>query len=112
VLAGPQWCADLQQRAGMCQVSLERIALLTIYRDICQRDHAGKDCEPSKEQINSAFCVSLTKVPLGPLASVVCVRLHEVTLMVLGSVYPVYLPAVQHVVASLQPHLTGVWADE
>ncbi len=51
-------------------------------------------------------------MPLELLASVVCMRVHEVALMVLGSVYLVYLPAVQHVVASLQPHLTGVWADE
>ena len=59
----------------------------------------------------SAVCLNLTNVLLDPLANVVCVRLHEVALMALGSVYLVYLPAVQHVVARLQAHLMGVWDD-
>ncbi len=51
----------------------------------------------------SAFCLSLTNVPLGPLGSVVYVELHELALMtfcVSG-----VLPAAQRVVASLFSHI-------
>ena len=47
-------------------------------------------------------------MPLDHLATVVCVRLHEVALMVVGSVSLVYLPAVQHIVASLFSHIWQV----
>jgi len=91
----------------MCQVSLESFALPIMHPEICKRDDAGKNCKTSQQQGNSsmslasAFCLSLTNVPLGLLASLLCMRLHKGALMILGS-------AIQHVLASLFSHIWQV----